>query len=368
VFFLVPEVATCGDAAPARTLATVLPPDQFRVTVGVLGPATGSTVEELRATGIPVHSVPIRNAIDFGGMKRLRQTVREAGPAVIHAWGASAARAARLLVKRHRDEGNTPRLVVSGATATGGGLTGWLCARQIRRADRVIPTTRTDGERYRRLGVPAEQLTLIAPAAPAMIPTPNREAFCRELGIPPRARLIVTGGRSEAGVGPKDAIVAFDMLRYDAKDLYLVVFGAGPETAALEQFGRKLAFDDFRVRFAPCPPNRAAAARLADAAFVTNPRGIEEALEAMAAGKPVVGWQTPDLAEIVADKSTGVLVPLGDRAALAASTRSVLENPDYARRLGEAGRARAAERFGVTRMIEQFARLYQELAPANGPA
>jgi glycosyltransferase involved in cell wall biosynthesis len=355
-------VATCGDAAPARLLATVLPPDQFRVTIGVLGPATGSTVEELLATGIPVHSVPVRNAIDFSGMKRLRQTVRESQPAVIHAWGASAARAARLLVTRKRDEGNTPRLVVSCATMTGGGLTGWLCARQIRRADRVIPTTRADGERYRRLGVPAEQLTLIAPAAPAAIPTPNREAFCRELDIPPRSRLIVTGGRSEAGVGAKDAIVAFDMLRYDAKDLYLVVFGAGSETAALEQFGRKLAFDDFRVRFAPCTPNRASAARLADAVFVTNPRnGIEEALEAMAAGKPVVGWQTPDLAEIVADKSTGVLVPVGDTAALAACTRSVLENPDYARRLGEAGRMRAAERFGVTRMIEQYARLYQEL-------
>jgi glycosyltransferase involved in cell wall biosynthesis len=185
---------------------------------------------------------------------------------------------------------------------------------------------------------------------------------CRELGVPHGSRLIATGGRSEAGFGPKDAIVAFDMLRYDTKDLYLVVCGAGPDAPALEQFGRSLAFDDFRVRFVPCGPARAAAVGSAEAVFVTSPRGgVDDALEAMAAGKPVLGWQSPDLAEIVADKSTGVLVPVGDRAALAACARPVLENPATARRLGEAGRARAAERFGAARVVEQFARLYQEL-------
>src|SRR5262249_31521369 len=109
-------------------------------------------------------------------------------------------------------------------------------------------------------------------------------------------------------VGPKDAIVAFDMLRYDAKDLYLVVFGAGAEAPALEQFGRSLAFDDFRIRFAPGDWNRASGVRLAEAVFVTSPSGgVEEALEAMAAGRPVVGWRTPELTEIVDDRATAVL-------------------------------------------------------------
>ena len=328
----------CGDAAAARVLSIALVNDRFRVTVGVLGPATGPVVEELRAVGVAVHSVPIRHALDLNGARRLRHTIREANPSVVHACGASAARTARLLVSRSRDEGNTPRLVVSGATNTGGGLSSWLAARQLRRADRVIPATRADGDRYRRLGVPAERLTLIAPAAPTAIPTLDRAAFCRELDIPPRSRLILAGGRAETGVGPKDAIVAFDMLRYDAKDLYLVLYGAGGNTKALEQFGRGLAFDDFRVRFAPSVSNRASAMRLADAVFVTSVRsGVEEALEAMAAAKPVLGWNTADLAEIVADKSTGVLVPVGDRAALASCTRPLLENPTSARRLGEAG-------------------------------
>ena len=325
--------------------------------------------DELVGLGVDVHSVPIRHSLDLKGARRLRKLVREINPSVIHTFGASAARASRLLVLRDRESGNAPRLVVSGATNTGGGVGGWMTARQLRRADRVIPCTRADGERYRRLRVPAEQLTLIAPAAPTTTPAISREEYCRELDIPVKSRIILTGGRTEAGVGPKDAIIAFDMMRYDTKDLYLVIYGAGSNARALEQFGRSLAFDDFRVRFAPSLEQRASAMRLADVVLITDARsGVDEALEAMAAARPIIGWNTADLAEIVADKSTGVLVPVGDRAALAACTRPILDNVTSARRLGEAGRTRALERFSTARMIEQYAQLYQELALATGPA
>ena len=76
----------------------------------------------------------------------------------------------------------TVRGLISDAATTGGGLGGWLTARQVRRADRVIPDRR-DGDRYRRLGVPA-QLTLIGPASPDQVHTSNREAICCELDIP----------------------------------------------------------------------------------------------------------------------------------------------------------------------------------------
>jgi glycosyltransferase involved in cell wall biosynthesis len=282
-------------------------------------------------------------------------------PVVFHAWGPFAARLARLVVQ-NTEWGNVPRLVVSGAATPGGGVRGWLTGRQLRRADRVVPTTWADGERYRRLRVRTERLTRIGPSAPGPMPEPDRDATLRALGLPPNSRLIVTGGRIERGIGPKDAVVAFDMLRYDAKDLHLVVFGAGSATARLEQFGRGLTFDDFRIHFAAGEQNRPAAVQLATAVWVTRPRsGTGEALEAMAAGKPVVGWQTADLSEVVDDGVTGFLVPVGDRAGLAAKCRLLLDDPALAARMGEAGRTRAAERFAASKMIDQFARLYTEL-------
>jgi glycosyltransferase involved in cell wall biosynthesis len=361
VFFLVSDLALGGDTAAARVLALGLPRDHFRVAVGLLGPVTGAAADELRTAGIALHSVQIRHIFDLNGVRRLRKAMWESGAAVVHTFGLLATRLSRLIVSG-KAEGNTPRLVVSGATFPGGGLGGWLTSRQIRRADRVISATRADGERYRRIGVHGERLTLIAPAAPTLVTKFDQSRVFAQLGVAPDARIMVTGGSSQRGIGPKDAIIAFDMLRYDARDLHLVVFGAGSAATGLEQFGRALAFDDFRVRFASAETNRTDAVQLATAVLVVNPRGgTEEALEAMAAGKPVVGWNTPDLAEVVDETRTGFLVPVGDRAALAVKTRVLIDDPTIAARMGEAGRMRATEHFGTARMVEQFARLYAEI-------
>jgi glycosyltransferase involved in cell wall biosynthesis len=361
LFFLVPDPGLCGDTAAARLLALGLPRDRFRVAVGILGSVTGAVADELRRADVALHSVQIRHIFDLNGVRRLRHAVRESGAAVVHTFGSLATRVSRLIVSGNA-EGNTPRLVVSGTTFPGGGLGGWLTSRQIRRADRVISATRADGERYRHIGVRGERLTLIAPAAPTLVTKLDQSKVFASLAIPPDARIMTTSGSSQRGIGPRDAIIAFDMLRYDARDLHLVVFGAGTAANDLEQFGRALAFDDFRVKFASAEANRAAAVQLATLVLVVNPRGgIDEALEAMAAGKPVVGWNTPDLAEVVDDTRTGFLVPVGDRAALAAKTRVLIDDPAIAARMGEAGRVRATERFATALMVEHFARLYDEL-------
>lgn len=360
LLFLLPDLSATGLFANGRVLAASLAPRIDRVAVCVLGRADKGRLAELESAGAEIASIAIRHSMDLGGIRQLRRLAREFRPSIIHAWGNPGVRAARYLVRRDRDGGNVPRLVVSLASDAAGGVGGWLATRQVRRADRVIPMTRADGERYRRRGVPVERLTLISPSAPE-----DEEPVRNELSLAPGARILVASSGSERGIGPRDAIVAFDMLRYDTKELHLVISGAGSEQSDLEQFGRSLAFDDYRIRFVAAGQDQTAAVQRADAVLVTNPRGVEEALEAMSAGKPVIGWQTPDISEIVDDKVTGVLVPPGDRGALAACTRAVLGNRNYARRLGEAGRARVADRFGKARMVEQFLRLYRELAHAE---
>ena len=203
---------------------------------------------------------------------------------------------------------------------------------------------------------------LSSPPSPASLSRLRTPTLVRELRLPGR-RLIVANGRSERF--GTEAIIAFDMPRYDLRNS-ISRSRAGPILPHWTGLPFA-AFDDFRVRFIPRTWQTSAAMRLTDAVFATRPgSGVLDALEAMDAGKPVIGWETADLAEIVEDKVTGLLVPLADRAALAASMRAILDNQSYARRLGEAGRARAAERFGRARMIEQFARLYRELAPPTG--
>ena len=85
------------------------------------------------------------------------------------------------------------------------------------------------------------------------------------------------------------------------------------------------------------------------------------ALEAAAAGKPVVASAHGGLPEIVEDGTTGMLVPPGDHGRLAARLRELADDPALGRRLGEAARARVRERFGRERMLAELHALYERL-------
>lgn len=356
VFHLTDDLDPTGPAGQLARLAPALPRDRFRVEVGFLGRTEPPAADGLRRAGVVVHHLPVKYALDLRGLRRLRQAVAAAAPAVLHAWGPAAARLTPLL-RRH-----APKVIVSAAAERVCGLCGWMAVRATRGADRVVPVSWADAERYRRLGVSGDLLTLIGPCVVPPGPPPDPAAVRRELGLPPTARFVLAADRLEPAVGLKSAVWAFDILRYEAPDLYLVIAGDGPDRAGLEAFGRAIAFDDFRVRFAGSRSDLPELLALAEAVWVTRERGgVNLALAAQAAGRPVVGWRSPDLAEVVDDGVTGFLADPGGRAQLAAKTYPLVHEPGLADRVGAAGRAWVAARFGVARAVGQWARLYAEV-------
>jgi len=72
-------------------------------------------------------------------------------------------------------------------------------------------------------------------------------------------------------------------------------------------------------------------------------------LEAQGAGKPVIAYDVRGSRDAVDDGRSGLLVRPGDVEALDTALSRVLDDPEYARRLGQAGRRRAAERFSIDR-------------------
>lgn len=75
-------------------------------------------------------------------------------------------------------------------------------------------------------------------------------------------------------------------------------------------------------------------------------------LEGMAAGLPVVATAVDGIPDAVEDGVTGLLVPPGDPAALAAAMVRVLRDPRAARAMGGAGRERAERLFSPRRVAE----------------
>ncbi len=86
-------------------------------------------------------------------------------------------------------------------------------------------------------------------------------------------------------------------------------------------------------------------------------------MEAMCLGKPVIASSNGGAAEQIVDGETGILVPPGDSAALAAAIGRLLADPDLARTMGEAGRRRFVDAFSSQQTYAAIGRIYDEVFP-----
>ncbi len=87
------------------------------------------------------------------------------------------------------------------------------------------------------------------------------------------------------------------------------------------------------------------------------------ALEAMAAGKPVVASNVPGLAEMVGD--AGILFPVGNVDQLARSIATLLGDANLRQRLGEEAQQRS-RMFSLDKTIDCYERLYREVGAEVG--
>jgi len=82
--------------------------------------------------------------------------------------------------------------------------------------------------------------------------------------------------------------------------------------------------------------------------------------QAMAAGRPVVAYSVDSAPEAVTEGVSGYLVAPGDYAGIAARVAELLLDPERARRMGAAGRARVGA-FDADLMVRQQEELYERL-------
>jgi L-malate glycosyltransferase len=145
--------------------------------------------------------------------------------------------------------------------------------------------------------------------------------------------------------------------------LRLVLVGDGERRNSLVELAQTLGIGDI-VTFAGRLPHSADLHPLFEISVLCSlSEGLSNSiLEAMAAGNPVVATRVGAAADAVVDGETGRLVPPADPAALAAAIEELLADPARARRMGEAGRARARERYAADAVIPKLEALYEELA------
>jgi glycosyltransferase involved in cell wall biosynthesis len=235
----------------------------------------------------------------------------------------------------------------------------WLVRWAARRSDRVVAISSYTAAELRELAdVPIE----VIPYTTAL---PDPPSAPRSSSGPATVLFV---GRLVERKGVPYLIEAMSLLR--DRSIRLVIVGEGPERATLEGAARRLEIADhveFRGKISAAELQAAYAQA---AAFVLpsvfDARGDTEglgvvALEAMNHGTPVVASRIGGIPDVVEDGVSGLLVPPGDAAALAAALRRVIDEPGLARKLGEAGRRRLHEQFSWEAITARWGAVYSSL-------
>jgi glycosyltransferase involved in cell wall biosynthesis len=91
-------------------------------------------------------------------------------------------------------------------------------------------------------------------------------------------------------------------------------------------------------------------------------------VEAMCAGLAVVATDVPGHRDVVIHGETGLLVPPNNSAALADAIAELMSDPIRRKAMGEAGRQRALDEFGIRLMVDATAAIFRRAAASQPPS
>jgi glycosyltransferase involved in cell wall biosynthesis len=325
----------------------------------------GAAAQRVEAAGVRRLANAVRHKTDVSGAASLARVLRSARPDVLHCQDRRAGLVGRTLGRAAGARGVVYTL--HGVPESLGPLVpGNLAAAPVRRRDRLYYLTlerwlaRVGGG---RVVVPSEALA---------------RYVTEHVGVPAASVDVVRNGvdtdrfRPSPG-GPHDGphdgplrvvwlglmvpVKRLDVLLAalrDVPDVTAVLAGDGPLRAEVERDARGLPVELPGFVADPAPLLAGADAFVLPSAAENCPLAL---LQAMASGLPVVASRVGGIPEVVNDGTTGLLVPPGEPAPLAAALRS-LADPALRARLGGAARAHAEAHLGLGTCVDGLETTY----------
>jgi glycosyltransferase involved in cell wall biosynthesis len=359
-----------GGAEVLRCLVKGLDADEFEL--HVIMPDDGGHVGEADFTelGVHLHRFKLDASFNLAEFWRLRRLVRGGQFDLVHVHGARAALWGRLAAFGPR----RPRLVFGvhglsivhyiglkrallvGLERSLQSITDvTICDSNVERADVLKwQIAATDRTRVIWNGIDLDRL---------LKPHRDRAQARQALGLAETTPTLVTVCRLNKPRDFDTLLAGMAQIVQQRAAAQLLIVGDGPLRAHVEALIAQHRLTD-HVRLLGLVRDVGEVLAAADIALLITAgwEGLPlSALEAMALGRPLVISDVGGNREAVLDGETGYVIPPQDRAAFVTAVLKLLNDPDQARCLGEAGAARMQQEFGLQRMADQVAKVYREL-------
>lgn len=187
------------------------------------------------------------------------------------------------------------------------------------------------------------------------------------VGIPSGKHIIGMAGTFIPQKGWDDFVeIANLAAKYKYDDMVFVAIGgkALRDTDGYSENLKKLSVNDSVKFLGRIPEANKVFKELSAFLFCTRPPGEAFGLvitEAMMAGVPVIAYNNGAVSEIISNEKTGILIPDGDKKAMLAAVRNLVDDCEWREQLGNNGRQRAQDFFSADRTAESMANLIRDI-------
>ncbi|ROR03088.1 glycosyltransferase family 4 protein [Desulfosoma caldarium] len=229
---------------------------------------------------------------------------------------------------------------------------------------RIIAISEAIARVLRREGVEAEKIRIVKSCIePKRFANPYpRDKVLRDLGLPQNTLLIGTVAQLIARKGHARLIDVAPAVIAQYPTAHFCFFGQGPLLKALQRRAQEkkvsghvhfLGFREDMDRLFPCLN------------LLVHPATMEGLgvclLEAAASGVPVVAGRSGGIPEVVHHELNGLLIDPEKDEELLSAILQMLQSPEKARRMGEAGRTLVEAQFSPQAMVQGNLAVYREI-------
>jgi L-malate glycosyltransferase len=300
-----------------------------------------------------------RAEMDLGAAWQLSRLIRQLAPDLVHAHDPHAVAAAALALALGAPDPRPP-LVASRRVdfhIRGNSFSWW----KYRQVSCFIAASEAIGRMLIEDGLPADRVVRVYEGIEVDRIAGQEPANLREEHwLPPHAVIVGNVAALVPHKGQRYLVEAAALVIQKVPEARFLIAGEGELRPVLQRQIKDLHLDKHVVLtgFHTGIPAFLKGLDLFVMSSVTEGLGTS-LLDAMAASRAIVATRAGGIPEVVADGSTGLLVPVRGPEAMAEAIGGLLRDPERRERMGRAGLARVRAQFSADRMVDATLDAYQ---------